>query len=124
MHEFSLPEGMSFPDFRKHPVREAIADAAHHGRRGLPSEAELDALKLSPYLRARVKEACQVYAEIHDSGEQKLAWDCADEESAWVLERLPAEQRDLSFYAPEQVAETSDPRELAARVRAAQGRSV
>jgi hypothetical protein len=100
MYDFELPDGVTFAAFRSHPVTQTIREAAYGGKRGLPSKAELDALHLSPPLRARVREACESVAAIHDRGDQQVAWNAGDKEAASLLERLPAEQRDPRFYRP------------------------
>jgi hypothetical protein len=115
--EFSLPEGLSLADFRRHPIVVTIQDAAMGGRRGLPSKAELDALKLSPSLRADVAEACEHVARMHGTGEQKMAWHVGYEKAAALLARVPVAKQDPAHYAPpDPHADVTDPAELAALV--------
>jgi hypothetical protein len=113
-----LPEGMAIGDFTGHPVRGLIRDAAFHGTRGLPTSAELDALKLPAGVRADVENACRAVAEVHDTGDHAGAWALGDEWAATALGLLPEEQRSPSFYAAEpENLEGLGPAELAAKVR-------
>lgn len=117
MFEFELPEGMSTRDFLAHPVRQLIRHAAYVGKRAIPNTAELDALRLEPRLRTRVRDACLTVAQIHDAGEHETAWNLGDEEAAWVLAKLSDEQRDPRFYEPIDPADViTDSGQLAALV--------
>lgn len=114
---FDCPKGLSVAEFRQHPLRELVADAAQHGRRGLPSNEDLDALKVNHELRDSVKKACQAVAEVWETGEQRTAWEVGDEKAARLIERLPKAQRSPSYYEPaDPHADVTDPRELAALI--------
>jgi hypothetical protein len=94
-----------------------ILGAAHFGQRGLPSEQDLDALKLTTEQRRRVAEACEDYADLHREGDRRSAWDDAGKVAAEIIGELPAEQRDAAFYEPERDELAGlNPEELAALV--------
>lgn len=78
---------------RKHPVAEMIRTAAYGGGRGLPTQRELDALKLSPSSRASVETACKDVAKIHDTGMHQDAWMAAEERAGLIIDALPERQQ-------------------------------
>lgn len=109
---------MSPRDFRAHPVTSTIRDAAYGGRRCLPSETDLDDLRLSPSLRTRVEEACQEVARVHDTGAHQDAWKLGDEKAAAILELVPEKQRAPGFYQQrDPLSDETDPAVLAAAIR-------
>lgn len=116
MFDFSLPEGMSPAGFKKHPVTVLIRDSAYHGRRALPSAAELDALDLPSDARRRVKQACQEAAATHDTGHHADAWAHGDRAAAAVISGLDPEQRDPGYREQPDDLTGLGPMELAAKV--------
>jgi hypothetical protein len=104
--------GLPISDFNRHPVRQLIRDAAYHGAGGLPTAAELDALDLSAQARAKVKDACERAAEVHDEGAHQTAWSMGDQVAAQILGELPDEKRDPDYLKPSTEL-PDDPAELA-----------
>ena len=102
--------------FRRHPVYQLVRDSAYHGKRGLPTKAELDAIGLSAAQRDRLELDCLDVAEIHDEGEHAKAWALADELAGDFIDALPDKLRDPdAFKTPEDLSGLG-PAELAARV--------
>lgn len=103
---------------RQHPVFQTIRDAAYYGKRGMPDDHDLDALKLSPGTRREVLDTCRRVADIHDRGAQQDAWAAGDEAAWQLIHSLPEEQQDHQRYyrAKDPLADIDDPIELAARI--------
>lgn len=120
MYDFELPDGMTPADFRNHPVQTLIRDAAHHGKRGVPSAAELDALQLSDADRVKVEKACLELAAKHAEcgGVFSPVWAEGDETAARIIGGLPAGQQ-APGYVEESKPDPTDamsPDELADQV--------
>lgn len=112
-----VPEGVRLGDFGRHPVRQTLQAAAAFQRKGLPSAAELDELKLSPTHRAQLRDACVRVADLMDAGQMADARELADEEAGRLIGALPAEQREPGYFAPASPEMAGlGPRELAALV--------
>jgi hypothetical protein len=120
MYDFDLPDGMTSSDFRDHPVQRLIRDSAHHGARGVPSRAELDALALSDADRAKVAKACLEAAAAFTEcgGNRKPVWAAADETAAKIIGELPEDQRSPNYIedAKPDPTDTMTPEQLAAHV--------
>jgi len=105
---------------RQHPIREMIRVAAYDGARALPSDAELDALKLPPAARKAVLEHCREVAAMNDRGTHAAAWVRADELAAGLIDSLPDELADPDEFErrlrPPDTTVGLSPRELAALV--------
>lgn len=117
MYDFDLPDGVSVADFKRHPLVEAIREAAYHGAKAVPSKRQLDGLDLPSADRRRIREACEEVAAIHDTGHHQNAWKAGDRAAAEVFKRLPEDQRDPDFHKPpEPLIDDMSPRDLAAQV--------
>lgn len=99
-YDFALPDGLGAADFRRHPVRILLRDAAFHGARGLPSDAELEALGLTNGERGKLAEACKSVAATHAEGQYPEAWVAADRLAGEIIARLPETQRDPDYLEP------------------------
>lgn len=108
---------MSRADYRRHPVVAAVWHATN-GRRALPSEPELDALRLSPGIRRQVQKACAEVAELHEAGLNQKARSLAEERAGEILDALPPEIADNNEYLrpAEDPLTEYDPATLAAAV--------
>lgn len=98
----------------KHPVYTRVLRQAAFG--DLPTELELDALKLPPALRRRVASEALKIAEFRAGGEHAVAQREAKEQAAGLVGELPPELQ-RSDYLREPDPETDDPAALAAQVR-------
>lgn len=123
MLNVELPDGLSIADFKGHPVTQLMNEVAHHGRTGLPTAAELDALRLSDADRREVeKEATRIalrYEEEGRSGDRRPVWADGEETALKLVAALPVEQQSRNYVAAADVeAEeaTATPEELAAKV--------
>lgn len=120
MYDFDLPDGMSPADFRSHPVQTLIRDSAHHGARGVPSAAELDALQLSDADRTKVEKACLEVAEQFEEcgGNRKPVWEAGDKAAVEIIGELPHEQQSPTYVddAKPDPTEAMSPTELADQV--------
>lgn len=111
-----VPDGLAPAEFRRHPVTVLLRDAGLHGRPGLPSAGELDALRLSPEQRERVARACHDAAATHETGNHAAAWLQADQAASEVIKSLTdVEQRPDYLDEPEDL-EGLGPSELADRI--------
>jgi hypothetical protein len=111
------PEGMTLSEFAAHPVRQAIHEAAFHGEGAIPSQAELDRLKLPGVATREVAKAAREAATEHGTGRQAQAWSMGDEAAAKIIDGLAGEQRDPTYLDPPPGPESTDPRELARGVQ-------
>lgn len=131
-------EGLTAAEFRAHPITELFQSVGFHGRGALPTEAELEVLKVAPDIVEQIATGCDQVLKVKDTTSNAEAWALADELSARVISRLPERQRrpdylqvrqsltDERSMAPDELAarvgrhgmpaETGDPDELAAKV--------
>jgi hypothetical protein len=93
-----LPEDLSPPEFRRHPVTSTLRDAASGG---VPTEAELDALKLPAAVRRQVGDAAAKAAAMRLAGQN--------------VDGLAPEFQDPDYRRPPE-PDTYDPGELAESV--------
>lgn len=98
---------------RRHPVAQLLSAAAQGG---LPSQPELDELRLSPGDRRKVEEAAKVAAAHKAEGSNKAARDAARESATRIVAELPGEQQSPDYLRPPD-NQPDDPEALAARVR-------
>jgi hypothetical protein len=113
--------GLTISEFRRHPIRQILKQAGYGGKRGLPSGAELDALKLPESVRSRVLEDCREVAAIKDEGRHSDAWAYADTLAAQLIESLPDSMLTPDNFArrikPPDTTTNMSPAELADLVR-------
>jgi hypothetical protein len=95
-----IPVGMAIGDFNVHPIRQTLQTAAAKNHLGMPSNAQLDALHLSPGSRQKLLVACREVADIFAEFEQQRARDVADHRAAEILSGLPTEMRDPHYLDP------------------------
>ena len=79
----------------RHPVHVLLAECVHAG--SLPTESELDALKLDRRARELVRDAAAAAHAMHATGERGSALERALRSSARIIAALPAEQRDPTY---------------------------
>lgn len=114
----SLPDGVKPGDFRNHPVTQALRDSCHRNGLGLPTKAQLDALKLPPLRREQLAKACREVAALCDDGFMEQARMNADQIAAQILSELPIEYRDPDYLdSREDDVDNFGPAELADLVR-------
>ena len=115
--EYFNAESLTRAEFKKHPVTTLLKDAAHFGRRAVPSAAELDALKLDAGGRKRVLDACEAAAEIHAGGHHERGWEAAEKSAAEIIDSLPEAQQNPAYAdaAKPDPFDTEDPLALADR---------
>jgi hypothetical protein len=107
-----LPEDLSPPEFRRHPVTSTLRDAASGG---VPTEAELDALKLPAAVRRQVGDAAAKAAAMRLAGQNADARDYANERATLIVDGLAPEFQDPDYRRPPE-PDTYDPGELAESV--------
>lgn len=124
MLNVELPDGLSLSDFQGHPITQLLNEVAHHGKTGLPTAAELDALRLSDADRREVeKEATRIalrYEEEGRNGDRRPVWQDGEDTAAKLVGGLPVAQQSRNYIASADIdAEeaTATPEELAARVQ-------
>lgn len=113
-----IPHGLSYADFRRHPVTEALA-AASHGKRGLPRKGYLDSLQLPAGARSRLNGECRKVSELYDTGQRADAWKQAQDSAAKILAELPDDYHSPGYLKDLEPDPTDrmNPAELAAHVR-------
>lgn len=111
-----VPDGLSPAEFRRHPICVLLRDAGFHGKPGIPTAAELDALQLSPENRERVAKACIDTAETWETGNRALAWSQADKAAAEIIESLDGIQQRPTYLEKPDDLDGLSPIELADRV--------
>lgn len=97
---------------RNHPVRQLL-DAAALGQ--IPSEPELDALRLAPDKRRKVADAAVNAAAAKAVGENREATRLARDSADQIVAGLPPELRNPDYLRPADT-EPDDPESLAAQV--------
>ena len=112
---FTTVDGLTIAQFRRHPIRQVLQFAGYGGRRGLPSEHELDALKLPGAIRKRLLEGCCEAAAIKDEGRHAEAWAHADTLAAELISGL-----DESMFTPEAFARRTEPPDMTASMTPAE----
>lgn len=104
----------------RHPVESLIRHHAYCGT--TPDARELDALKLDPEDRAKVRQAIGDALEIRATGNQAGANQYALEASLTIVTDLPREQRDPAYAHVDPLADVDNPDQLAAAVMSQSGR--
>lgn len=111
----TVPDGMSWAEFRSHPVRQILRDAAYFGDRAVPSPAELAALRLPDGITQEIDMLARQLIQIHNSGDHQAAWQQAENAAADVLSDLAPRDRehpDLRSNVPDPLDDLT-PGELA-----------
>lgn len=114
MLDYEIPEGLTRDELMRHPVWQLVTAAAH-GDRQLPTQAQLDALKLTAEKRRLVAEACEKAAAVKATGHNADARREARAAAAEIVGGLPDEQRSPDYLRPPE-PEPTDPAALAAQV--------
>lgn len=108
-----LPDGMTYADYRNHPIVQLVRSSAAKNNLGIPSKGELDSLSIPPAARRQVMLACQAVASKFDEGLNQEARDEADEYSARILSGLDPEFRNPNYLRGADETATLGPGELA-----------
>lgn len=99
-------------ELRRHPVTELLVQAAGGN---LPTEADLDELRLPQEPRREVADAAALAAAAKAGGENQEARAIAREAAARIVNALPPEMQDPD-YLKEPEPDVTNPADLAAQV--------
>jgi hypothetical protein len=100
-------------ELRAHPIYSVLNDQAARGY--VPTEQELDELRLPPEHRRKVGAACKVAAAIRAGGEHAAATQSARDAALAIVSDLPPELQRPDYLRPPDPT-PDDPRGLADQV--------